>query len=162
MPMAMQEATFRTVLQELAALPRIVSIHSSGAPDLVLDTLAEDAIQGAVLHWWRGSPAQTARAVALGCWFSVNAAGVKHPTDIAQIPLERILTETDHPVGDRTSPLPRQPGAVESVEGALAAIHGVAAEGMRAQVWQNFKRLVNETEVAPLLPSPVRRMLSAA
>lgn len=159
-PMATQEATFRAILDELAASPRITSIHSSGACDRVLDLLEETPIEGAVLHWWRGTAAQTARATSLGCWFSVNAAGMKHAADIALIPRDRILTETDHPSGDRSAPAPRQPGALLDVESDLAALYGVSAAEMRLRLWRNLDNLVLAAGVAPLLPAPVRRMIS--
>lgn len=160
-PMEAQEATFRAILTVLAVSPRITSIHSSGACDRVLDLLEETPIQGAVLHWWRGTPAQTARAVALGCWFSVNAAGMRHAADIALIPRDRILAETDHPSGDRSAPAPRQPGAVLDVENELARLYAVPATEMRLRLWRTFDELVLATGVAPLLPAPVRRMISA-
>ncbi|WP_082486211.1 TatD family hydrolase [Frigoribacterium sp. Leaf186] len=161
-PMAQQEQTFGAILQVLSEHPRITSIHSSGAPGRVLDALAEMPVRGAVLHWWRGTPAQTACAVELGCWFSVNAAGVKYADDVAKIPLDRILTETDHPSGDRGALEPRQPGSVAGVEATLAAIYGVTDSDIRHQVWANFSRLVSETDCEALLPAPIRRMLSAA
>lgn len=160
-PMIAQEATFHAVLTELAVSPRITSIHSSGACDRVLDLLDETPIQGAVLHWWRGTPAQTARAVALGCWFSVNAAGMRHAADVALIPHDRIFTETDHPSGDRSAPAPRQPGAILNVESELARLYEISPIEMRLHVWRNFSDLVSATDVAQYLPKPVRRMLVA-
>lgn len=111
-PVSQQEATFRDVLAEVALRPRLTSIHSSGAHARVLDMLAETPIRGAILHWWRGTSAQTARAIELDCWFSLNAASMKNRDLVAPIPLDRILTETDHPSGDREAPNPRQPGRV--------------------------------------------------
>lgn len=157
-----QEATFRAVLTELAVRPRITSIHSSGAPGRVLDALIETPTRGAILHWWRGTPAQTARAVELGCWFSLNAASMRNPDLVAPIPLGRILTETDHPSGDRGTPEPRQPGAVDDVEVALARIYGTSPANVRTEVWANLARLVHEVSVMELLPAPVQRMLAAA
>ncbi|MGW8484520.1 TatD family hydrolase [Microbacterium sp. NPDC055903] len=159
-PIEAQEATFRAILTVLTVSPRITSIHSSNACDRVLDLLEETPIQGAVLHWWRGTPAQTARAVELGCLFSVNAAGMKHTADIAPIPRDRILTETDHPSGDRSAPALRQPGAVLDVENELARVYEVSPTEMRLRVWRTFNELVLATGVAPLLPAPVRRMIS--
>lgn len=161
-PMAQQEQTFLAALRHLSEHPRITSIHSSGAPGRVLDALAATPVRGAVLHWWRGTPSQTARAVELGCWFSVNASGVGHSSDLARIPLDRILTETDHPSGDRGTPEPRQPGSVAHVEHALAAVYGATNAEIRHRVWGNFSRLVSEVGVDDLLPAPVRRMVAAA
>lgn len=160
-PMVAQVQVLSSIFECLQDSPRIVSIHSSGSPAQVLDALERHRISGAVLHWWRGDKAQTRRAIDLGCWFSVNAAGMKHSADVATIPLGRTFTETDHPSGDRGSTLPRQPGAVEDVEAGLAAIHGIRPSIVRQQIWSNFGRLVEEVAVTPLLPRPIQQMLDA-
>lgn len=160
-PLDAQAQVLNSIIDCLQAAPRIVSIHSAGAPGPVLDVLEKNRIKGAVLHWWRGNEAQTRRALELGCWFSLNAAGMRHPDDVACIPVDRVLTETDHPSGDRGSGPPRQPGAVGDVESALARIHGGSAADVRLQIWANFVRLVDEVEVHEMLPPPVRRMLAA-
>jgi TatD DNase family protein len=160
-PMDEQTRVLSSILDCLHGTPRLVSIHSSGAPSQVLDVLDQHPIRGAVLHWWRGNEAQTRRAIDLGCWFSVNAAGMKYSADVVAIPSDRILTETDHPSGDRGSTSPRQPGAVGDVETALARIHATTADNVRQQIWSNFARLVNEVAVVELLPRPVQRMLVA-
>lgn len=157
-----QERVFHSILDRLQSTPRIASIHSSGAPGRVLDALERRPIRGAVLHWWRGDEVHTRRAVELDCWFSINAAGAKHPDDVVQIPVERILTETDHPSGNRASSTPRQPGATTDVEKALAQIYGTTAEVIRHQIWANFARLVDQSSTATLLPAPVQRMVAAA
>lgn len=161
-PLEEQERVLDSILDHLQAAPRIASIHSSGAPGRVLDALERRQIRGAVLHWWRGDGSQTRRAVQLGCWFSINAAGVKYPHDVSLIPIERILTETDHPSGDRTSTSPRQPGSVDDVEQALARIYSVDVQVVRGHVWTNLARLVGETNVEYLLPTAVRRMIAFA
>lgn len=160
-PMKEQERVFNSILEQVKMTPRIVSIHSSGATGRVLNALEVHEIEGAVLHWWRGTKAQTLRAIELGCWFSVNSAGMNYSSDIAMIPQDRILTETDHPYGDKGSPLPRQPGALEDVEIALARLYGTSAVSVRQQVWRNFACLVGEVEVVSILPKPVQRMIAA-
>ena len=161
-PVDEQERVFESILGHLQSAPRIASIHSSGAPGRVLDVLERRPIRGAVLHWWRGDEAQTRRAVELGCRFSINAAGIKFPNDVALIPVERILTETDHPSGDRASSEPRQPGAVADVEEALGRIYGITAGFIRQQVWANFAQLVDESSTLALLPAAVQRRVAAA
>jgi len=161
-PLVEQEKVFTSVLGALQSTPRIASIHSSGTSGRILDALERTPIKGAVLHWWRGNKAETQRAIELGCWFSINAAGMKSPTDVSLIPLERILTETDHPSGDRASTLPRQPGSVDDVEQALARNYSIDVRVVRGQVWVNLAHLVDETNVEDLLPTAVRRMIAFA
>lgn len=160
--LADQEQVFTSVLSVLQRTPRVVSIHSSGASGRVLGALERTPIKGAVLHWWRGSESETLRAIELDCWFSINAAGMKYPADVSLIPLERILTETDHPSGDRTSTSPQQPGSVDDVEQALARIYSLDVQVVRGQIWANLVRLVGETNVDNLLPAAVRRMIAFA
>lgn len=80
---------------------RIMSIHSRGAVDLVLDCLANH--QGAgipILHWFTGTKNQLKRAISMGCWFSVGPAMLvteKGKSLVKEIPKNRILTETDGP-----------------------------------------------------------------
>ncbi|QXT64207.1 TatD family hydrolase [Tessaracoccus palaemonis] len=161
-PDAEQERVFEAILSALQRTPRIASIHSSGASSRVLGALERTPIKGAVLHWWRGNEAETLRAIELDCWFSFNAAGMKYPADVSLIPLERILTETDHPSGDRTSTLPRQPGSVDDVERALAQIYNTDVQAVRRQVWANLAGLVDHADVPTLLPTAVQRMVAFA
>lgn len=161
-PLDEQELVLSSILGALQRTPRIASIHSSGAPGRVLDALERTPIRGAVLHWWRGDKAQTRRAIELGCWFSINAAGMQYPDDVALIPPERILTETDHPSGDRTSAVPRQPGAVADVERALGEVYKIDVRAVRGQVWTNLVGLVDETSIVGLLPAAVQRMIAFA
>lgn len=161
-PLEEQEWVFGSILSKLQSMPRIASIHSAGAPGRVLDALERTPIKGAVLHWWRGNEAQTRRAIERGYWFSFNAAGMKYANDVALVPLNRILTETDHPSGDRTSTAPRQPGAVDDVELALAEVYGIDVRAVRGQVWANIAALVDQTDVSHLLPTAVQRMVAVA
>jgi TatD DNase family protein len=138
--------------------PRITSVHTFGATETVLNCLTARPIQDAVLHWWLGSGEQTRRAVELGCHFSVNAAMLKL---LSLLPLDRVLTETDHPFGDRSGGRGRRPGNMESVEQAIARLHGIDSEEVRQVTWQNLARLVRVAKCGSLLPRAVRVTLAA-
>ncbi len=159
--MTTQIATFRSVLETLRDKPRIATIHSYSATNKVLDLLAEVRPSGIVLHWWLGSPTETARAVDLGCHFSVNSAMLKRDDILRSIPLDRLLTETDHPFGDRRSHSVRRPGAVGDVEIALATMHGLSREMIRIQLWRNLRTVVSELRVGAMLPNELRTHLAA-
>lgn len=151
-PMGMQRATFEAILAVLQVNQRITSIHSYGATETVLDCLAHRPIQGAVLHWWLGDAQQTQRATELGCYFSVNASMLRRPNLLDGLPLDRLLTETDHPFGDRSGGRDRRPGHVVNVERALAQLHGLDQDELRLTLWRNLTGLVRLTHCAPLLP----------
>jgi len=161
-PMETQVATFRSILEVLGRKPRISTIHSYAARDRVVAALADIRPRGAVLHWWLGGPDETDRAVGLGCYFSVNASMLKRLDLLKSIPLERILTETDHPFGDRGSKSIHRPGAVGDVERSLAELYGLPVEAVRRQLWQNLRSLTLEVGVGAKLPQEFRRHLAAA
>src|SRR3546814_17537329 len=55
---------------------------------------------GVVLHWFTGSKADVRRAVDRGCYFSVNEGMLASATGLRvmrEIPIDRVLTETDGP-----------------------------------------------------------------
>jgi TatD DNase family protein len=155
-PLDVQKRTFDSILTELQARPRITSIHSYRATDAVLDSLSARPIQGAVLHWWLGTAEQTRHAIELGCQFSVNAAMLGASDRFARVPLDRILTETDHPFGDRRSEQGRRPGRVADVEAAIAHAHNIAPSAVRATLWRTLDSVVRSTDVERILPRRVR------
>lgn len=80
---------------------RVLSVHSRRAAGHVLDAIEEHPSAGTpVFHWFAGTKRDLARACALGCWFSVGPAmvsGAKGRALVADMPRERILTESDGP-----------------------------------------------------------------
>ena len=147
-------------LEALSKKPRIVSLHSYRATGELLDVLDAHPIKGAVLHWWLGDGEQTARAVDLGCYFSVNSSGIGKRSLLESVPPERLLTETDHPFGDRRSNGPRRPGATEDVENEIARVHGLKALEVRRLVWTNLLHLVSAVDCYVLLPAGIRARLA--
>ncbi|MDN5797779.1 MAG: TatD family hydrolase [Intrasporangium sp.] len=151
-----------SVLAILQQQPRITSLHSYNTTRQLIEALEQTPIQGAVLHWWLGDRSLTERAVALGAHFSVNAANLKNTTALDLIPLDRLLTETDHPDGNRWSTQPRQPGNVTKVEKALGDRHGLTGAAFRAKCWKNLQALASTTGTTTLLPERVQRVLAEA
>lgn len=97
-----QTTFFNTALIESEkSKGRIISIHSRGAPRLVLSSIERTiSLNRPVLHWFTGTEKDTAWAVDLGCWFSINPrmCTTKQGLNIIRrIPLTRMLPETDGP-----------------------------------------------------------------
>jgi TatD DNase family protein len=161
-PRQQQLQTLRGVLNLLVNQPRITSLHSYRATDELLDELAERPVHGAVLHWWLGSAAATTRAVELGCYFSVNAAMLRQPGILRHIQLDRLITETDHPYGDRSGPEPHQPGNVLPVEHAIGRVYGLDPEAIRGIMWRNLARLVQDAGCGHLLSGRISSYLALA
>jgi TatD DNase family protein len=161
-PLHVQQRTFNSILSTLQANPRITSIHSHAATEMVLNCLAARPVCGAVLHWWLGSEDETRRAVELGCFFSVNAAMLKRPDLLCLLPLDRVFAETDHPFGDRSGGRGRRPGNIDNVEVHLAGLYGIDQDEVRRVMWRNLADLTRLTRCGVLLPRTVRVTLAAA
>ena len=156
-----QLGTLRSALNVLAEKPRIVSLHNYAATEAIVLELARIQSPGRVLHWWLGDEDITRRAVDLDCYFSLPPSAAKRRPDLLDaIPLDRVLTETDHPFGDRRSSEPR-PGNVDAVERALARHHAIEQEEVRRTVWHNLARLTKDVGCGRLLPRRVRMLLAA-
>ena len=160
--LASQQDTLEAIFRVLSEQPRILNVHSAEAPAPILNMIEKYRPSGVVLHWWRGSSAQTERALRLGCHFSINAAEVVRPRILEMLPRERVLTETDHPFGDRHEPGPRRPGRVGLVEAALAELWDVDANTVRRQVWRNLLESADNTGTGHLFPAAFRRSMLAA
>lgn len=99
-----QKLVFRTILERCAdAGGKILSGHSVRSAPTVLDMIEKHLPQHrgiVVLHWFTGSKRDMQRAAALGCYFSVNAEMTRSDRGrilVTEMPLDRILTETDGP-----------------------------------------------------------------
>jgi TatD DNase family protein len=109
-PMEAQLTALRAALEISSDTPRLLSLHSYKVTDLMLRELQHFQPQGAILHWWLGTPEATEAAVEAGAYFSVNASQAKKWPGLRLLPLDRVLLETDHPFGDRAERDARRPG----------------------------------------------------
>ena len=159
-PMDKQVETLFEAFDVLRRTPRLTSLHSYAATGQLLEVLEASSPPGIILHWWLGDAQQTRRAVNLGCYFSVNASSVRRKDVLAGIPRDRLLTETDHPFGDRRSRL-RRPGLVDDVEQALGHQHGMSPSEVRRLMWSNLRLLISTTGCSKMLPSEARVALAA-
>lgn len=150
--MSEQVATLHSALDAIGEVPRIVSLHSMGAASDVLDALDEHPVAAPILHWWRGDRKATDRAIEAGCYFSVNAAEAVNPKVIEYLPPERVLTESDHPFGDKKERGQRRPGHVPTIEEALGRTWDADLEAVRRRVWENLGALITKTKSADLWP----------
>lgn len=126
---------------------RIMTIHSRRAAAPVLDALASRPDAGvAVLHWFSGSHRELQRAIDQGCWFSVGPAmlaGSKGRALTAEIPRDRLLTETDGPFAqvDGRSLLPWEGDRTVRM---LSEIWAVSPGDVETQLNANLRRLVTQ------------------
>ncbi len=158
--MEQQLDTLSKALDILRRTPRLASLHSYAAIEELLEVLERGPSPGIILHWWLGDARQTQRAVESGCYFSVNASSSRRKDMLARIPPDRLLTETDHPFGDRQS-RPQRPGNVDVVEAAIGSLHSMKSDEVRQLMWSNLRQLIVETGCSAVLPHGLRVALAA-
>lgn len=144
----LQKSVFGRILRACAQQgDKILSLHSVRATKPVLDMLDEHLPPGrggVVLHWFTGTKADVRRAVDRGCYFSVNEGMLASATGervMREIPIDRVLTETDGPFLARGD-TPIEPGDVGRAVAMVASSVGSSVEDVRLQILSNLKRLV--------------------
>jgi TatD DNase family protein len=140
-----QTAVFGRVLSACAGNGgRILSIHSRGAVGAVLEMIAAEPHAGIpILHWFSGSAADLARAVAIGCWFSVGPAmlNTERGRRLARVmPPDRVLTESDGPFAI-VDGQPALPSDVHHAVATLATLWGTTRLSAESLVQDNWLRL---------------------
>jgi TatD DNase family protein len=143
-----QERVFERVLRACAEQgSKILTVHSVRAVAKVLNHIEHALPQDrgrVVLHWFTGTAAEARRAVALGCYFSINGEMLRSPRHrqvVGGLPLDRLLTETDGPFVERDG-RPLRPRDVAYTVAELAAVRELSSEAMEAAILQNLNRLV--------------------
>lgn len=143
-----QERVFQHILRACAEQGgKILTVHSVRAVGKVLDHIerALPADRGrTILHWFTGTPAEARRAVALGCYFSVNSEmlrSTRHRVLVAGLPLERLLTETDGPFVEMKGRAVRPHDVARTVE-ELATLRSVPVEEMGRSILANLRAIV--------------------
>lgn len=125
---------------------RILTLHSRNAATAVLDALERHPGYGvAILHWFSGTQRELARAIEMGCWFSVGSGmlrGQKGRALAALMPPGRLLTETDGPFAiEKGEPL--QPAQCEAAVQTLAQLWGIEVEHASQRIIESFRRLAS-------------------
>jgi TatD DNase family protein len=142
-----QKRVFQHVLQRCAqAGDKIITVHSIRSAKAVLD-LVEAHLPPergkVVLHWFTGTKSEAKRALELGCYFSINAAMLDNPRHVLMvrdIPLEKLLTETDGPF-TKTDGRPSKPSDVSLVVEQLAQLHQTSPQAIATTVFANLHTL---------------------
>ncbi|MGV8996867.1 MAG: Qat anti-phage system TatD family nuclease QatD [Parvibaculaceae bacterium] len=127
---------------------KTISLHSRGAPNLLLDIIASEPLAGRpVLHWFGGSERETSRAAELGCWFSVGAPMLRSENgrrSVARMPRERILPETDGPFGKQNGRASYPWEAINIANDLQSILHMTTIE-IEKLFTENFQKLISIT-----------------
>ena len=129
----------------------VLSIHAVRAAGTCLDVLADTRCLErcrCMFHWFSGSSDELHRAVGAGCWFSVNEMmlATRRGREYArQLPLGRLLTETDLPPHEGEPFSSRQiEASLERSIATMAQLRRLDPNDLRDQVAQNAERLVRQ------------------
>lgn len=137
-----QRDVFRKVLSMASGRGKVLSIHSRGASDEVVELLERSYVGSVILHWYTGALKTASKAMTAGYFFSLNRQMIRSAsgrTLLARVPRELILTETDAPFA-RLQGESNQPQDVPKLVTELAEVLNVQPEVMRQQVHANFCR----------------------
>ena len=142
--LTVQRAILDAVLAECERVGgRVMSLHSRGAADQVLDALAAHPMAGtAVLHWFSGTNRQLSRAVEQDAWFSVGPsmiASEKGRQLVAGMPKSRLLLETDGPFATKPNGEPWFPWETASVTTLLCDVWKLQREEVCSQLLSNLE-----------------------
>lgn len=144
----MQKTIFQHVLKCCAkGGDKVLSVHSVRAAKAVLDHIELYLPMKAgkvILHWFTGSQAEARRAAELGCYFSVNAQMASSERGrqlICNLPLDRLLTETDGPFTE-VNGRPACPTDVSHAVEEIARLLQMTQLEVAAQIRHNLKLLL--------------------
>jgi TatD DNase family protein len=131
------------LLEEILALGlthKLLTVHSRGAEDLLLDMLRGAQARSVILHWYHGSRETARGALDLGFYFSINQAMLDDESGHAfacWLPLDAVLLETDGPF-TTTHERRAEPQDVLYIAEQLAAARGVDRDDLLQQTMKNF------------------------
>jgi TatD DNase family protein len=157
-PLDEQVTVFKSQLDLAVTLDRPATIHCIDAFGLLLETLRSVPLppRGFLLHAYSGSVELVAPFAALGAYFSFNAAYLapRHARLrelFRQIPLDRLLVETDAPAmlappahaphAIAGAPALNHPANLAASYAALADLRALALAELTPRVATNFNRL---------------------
>jgi TatD DNase family protein len=146
-PPDVQQAFFAACLGLAQRLDVAVALHVVGADEDALRLLAEAGPVRAVVHYFQGDAALSARYLAAGCSISVGKP-VSRPENAAlraavrEVPLDRLLLETDsYPLPGRTT----EPRHVADVCQAVAELRGEPVALVASVTTRNTRRLLGSS-----------------
>ncbi len=140
-----QTTVFDRMLRLAEELDLPVIIHSRGTISQIMDMLPSYKLRRVLLHWFSGPLSDLDEAIKRGFYVSegptsVYSNGLREI--VKQVPLEKLLTETDGPVryfrapfdGKRTTP-----GYIPIVVNSMAEVKNLDRATVEEQITRNFE-----------------------
>jgi TatD DNase family protein len=151
-PKEIQKEVFRKQIQLAKKVKLPIVIHNRDATQDIVDILREEGAEevGGIMHCFSGSPEIAQECVEMNFYISlggpVTFKNAKKPKEVAkEIPLERLLIETDCPY---LAPHPNrgkrnEPAYVKLVAEQIAELKGISLEEIEAVTTANANKLFN-------------------
>lgn len=151
-PIDVQKEVFRKQIRLAKKLNLPIIIHDRDAHKDICDILKEEGAKdiGGIMHSFSGSLEMAQKCMEMNFYISfsgpVTFKNAKKPKEIAQeIPLERILIETDSPY---LTPEPfrgkrNEPAYVRYVAKTIAELRGISIEQLENTTTENAKQIFN-------------------
>jgi len=149
-PKDIQKEVFRRQIRLAKKVKLPIVIHNREATADIVEILKEEAAEevGGIMHCFSGSPEVAKECVNMNFYISlggpVTFKNAKKPKEVAaEIPLEKLLIETDCPY---LTPHPyrgqrNEPGYVKLVAEQIAEIKGISFDEVAQVTSQNAKKL---------------------
>ena len=127
---------------------KIVNLHTKGAEKEVLRLLRSYDIQRAIIHWYSGPLDILQAMIDYGLCFTVGVevlCSQQIQTIARDLPLERLLTETDNPGGQKwLTGTPGMPLHIKDVIQKLAELRKTPKQVITDTIRDNFVRLITD------------------
>jgi len=139
-----QERVFRRLISVAQKHDLPIIIHSRKAEARCFEILLEMGVEKADFHCYGGKLKLARRIAAAGYYFSIPPVVERADSFqrlAAELPLDRLLTETDAPYMGPDRGLRNEPMNVPRGVAAMAKARGIEADEMRVAVRENFRRL---------------------
>lgn len=140
-----QVSAFRQVVAAVQS-GSVVSVHAVGSAATVMDLTAGRGDCAWIFHWFSGTSDELGRARAAGWRFSVGPFMLrsKRGREYArQIPVERLLLETDLPEGPRApTDAPAERAALTDALQTIAGLKGLEPRDLAARLTENSRALL--------------------
>lgn len=148
-----QTQAFERLCQTLSRRPlagRVLSIHAVRAAGAALDILGSNGLlkdapnsPTIIFHWFSGTSDELNRARNVGCYFSINErmlATKRGREYTRQIPLDRLLLETDAPAQPQADASAQQLiTSLKSVSRHIAELKNCVVESVESIVLENSR-----------------------
>lgn len=140
-----QQEVFAKILEYCAAYgDKVLTVHTRRSATDAIAAIGDHFPGKVILHWFSGSAKDLRTAIGYGMYFSVNPAMIRSKNGqalIAEMPKDRVLTETDGPFV-KVGKEPARPPHVADAVAHLATVWQVSPDEARAVVANNLERAV--------------------